>query len=278
MSKYIKSFKTKAEYNAYIAGDHATPYTAYVEEENKYYYGAKEPEMLEFEFPASPSGDFELRTVVKRVVIPSGVTTIPSNAYNQYFTALEEVVIPDTVTTISISAFSNNHSLTNINIPDSVITIGQQAFYNTKLTDVYINAENIGQQAFANCQPLTSVTLGDSVRTIGLQSFQYDSNLTSIDFGNGVTEIGQYVFDGCTGIKNITLPSSVTSIGNQAFQGCTFLETMTIKATTPPTIGTNAINTRVLYRIYVPAESVETYKAASGWSDYSGKIAAIPSA
>ena len=27
MSKYIKSFKTKAEYNAYIAGDHATPYT-----------------------------------------------------------------------------------------------------------------------------------------------------------------------------------------------------------------------------------------------------------
>jgi len=278
MSKYIKSFKTKAEYNAYIAGDHATPYTAYVEEEDKYYYGAKEPEMLEFEFPQNPSGDFELRTMLKRVVIPSGVTTIPTNAYYSYYKALEEVVIPDTVTSIGQNAFYDCPGLTSITIPDSVTTIGQQAFYKTNLTDVYINAENIGQQAFSDCKHLTSVTLGDNVRTIGSDSFQYDSTLTSIDFGNGVTEIGQYVLDGCTGIKNITLPSSVTSICNHAFQGCSFLETMTIKATTPPTIGTNAIDTRVLYRIYVPAESVETYKAASGWSDYSGKIAAIPSA
>ena len=30
--------------------------------------------------------------------------------------------------------------------------------------------------------------------------------------------------------------------------------------------------------IYVPSESVDAYKAASGWSDFASKIQAIPTA
>lgn len=127
MSKYIKSFKTTAEYNAYIAGDHATPYTAYVEEEDKYYYGAKEPEMMEFEFPASPSGAFNLVKSIKSVSIPSGATTTDRSSFQDGFN-LTSVTIPDGFTTIEFQCFSNCSSLTSVTIPSTVTIIGNNAF------------------------------------------------------------------------------------------------------------------------------------------------------
>jgi len=186
MSKYIKSFKTKAEYNAYIAGDHATPYTAYVEEEDKYYYGAKEPEMLEFEFPQNPSGNFRFINTLTSVVIPNGVTSI------------------------SDSAFYSCRSLASITIPDSVTSIEADAFAQ------------------------------------------------------------------CNGFTSITIPNSVTSIGERAFNGGGY-QSITVLATTPPTLGNNAFYANYgNFKIYVPAESVEAYKAATIWSTYANKIEAIP--
>ena len=46
---------------------------------------------------------------------------------------------------------------------------------------------------------------------------------------------------------------------------------MTIKAATPPTWDGDLINADKV-EIYVPSESVESYKAASGWSTYADKI------
>ena len=57
-----------------------------------------------------------------KVVIPSGITNIGSNAFGHYAN-LTSVVIPDTVTNIGAWAFQMN-GITNINIPDSVTSIG----------------------------------------------------------------------------------------------------------------------------------------------------------
>jgi hypothetical protein len=71
------------------------------------------------------------------------------------------------------------------------------------------------------------------------------------------------------------IPNSVTSIGDSAFWGCNALKTITIEAETPP-IGTCIFAYTPIETIYVPAASVEKYKAAEGWNEYADKIKAIP--
>ena len=113
---------------------------------------------------------------------------------------------------------------------------------------------------------------------MGLQAFEYCNRLTSITIGSGVTSIGNNTFWNCTGLTSITIPSNVTNINHRAFIGCRNLASVTVLATIPPTLGPNAFqNTASGMKIYVPAESVETYKAANEWSNYAAAIEAIPS-
>jgi hypothetical protein len=69
----------------------------------------------------------------------------------------------------------------------------------------------------------------------------------------------------------------VTSIGKNAFSSCNGLTSITSTNTTPPTLGSNyTLPTHTTYIIYVPVESVESYKAANNWSTYALQIQAIP--
>ncbi len=53
------------------------------------------------------------------------------------------------------------------------------------------------------------------------------------------------------------------------------MSSITCNATTPPALGTDVFANTNNCPIYVPAASVETYKAASGWSGYASRIQAI---
>ncbi|MBP5455571.1 MAG: leucine-rich repeat domain-containing protein [Paludibacteraceae bacterium] len=106
---------------------------------------------------------------------------------------------------------------------------------------------------FADFTPLISITIPDSVTSIGVAAF-IDTFLTSI-----------------------TIPNSVTSIGDGAFESNALLASVTVEATTPPTLDVYAFESNASGRkIYVPADSVAAYKAASGWSTYANDIEAIP--
>jgi hypothetical protein len=85
---------------------------------------------------------------------------------------------------------------------------------------------------------------------------------------DGVTTIGKTAFWYCTGLTSVTIPNSVTTIGEWAFWGCTGLTILTIENATPPEVrGGPFEGISENITIYVPAESVEKYKAAEGWSD-----------
>ena len=135
---------------------------------------------------------------------------------------------------------------------------------------------SIGLQAFRNCSGLTSIEIPNTVTTIGDRAFQQCISLTSIDIPSGVTSIGLGAFQSCTHLTSIDIPNSVTSIGNGAFYKCSSLTEIKIYASTPPTLATGAFDNTNNCPIYVPAASVNTYKAASGWSDYASRIQAIP--
>ena len=193
-----------------------------------------------------------------------------------------EYTIPDSVTSIGNSAFEDCTSLTSVTIPDSVTTIGNWAFLDcTSLTSVTIpdNVTTIGNYAFGYCRSLTSVTIPDSVTTIGDYAFDSCSSLTSVTIGDSVTTIGYQAFYECRSLTSVTIGDSVTTIGGYAFYDCYSLTNVYCKATTPPSLGYNAFKYYDYYEyfnigcpIYVPAESVEAYKADSGWSEYAADI------
>ena len=101
--------------------------------------------------------------------------------------------------------------------------------------------KNIGDWAFANCASLAIITIP-----------------------NSVTSIGFAAFEGCKTFTSITIPNSVIEIGQSAFYGCSSLNYIYIKAANPPTIYDSTFEFDFI-NYYVPAESLEAYKAADYW-------------
>ena len=213
------------------------------------------------------------------VTIPNSVTSIGDGAFENC-TGLTSVTIPNSVTNIGDGAFENCTGLTSITIPNSVTTIGVQAFYYcSSLASVEIpnSVTSIENQVFEGCTGLTSVTIPNSVTSIGEYAFINCSGLTSVTIPNSVTNIEYGAFSGCSSLTSVTIPNSVTNIGDYAFRDCSGLTSVICQAITPPTLGQNAwFGLGKTIPIYVPAESVDAYKAAANWSTYADRIQAIP--
>lgn len=114
----------------------------------------------------------------------------------------------------------------------------------------------------------TDGSYGDAI----IISNTYENGKGIIKFDREITSIGEGAFIDCRGLTSINIPNSVTSIGKQAFRGCTGLTSITISNTTPPTLGDEAFNNTNNSPIYVPSESVNTYKSTENWSTYADRI------
>lgn len=123
---------------------------------------------------------------------------------------------------------------------------------------------------------LVSVEIGDCVTSIGERAFYICTSLESIDIPDSVTTIGSRAFSNCFSITSVTIGSGITYISDGAFYTCPSLSSITFEATTPPTLDNNAFGNTNNCPIYVPAESVDAYKAGSGWHEYASRIQAIP--
>lgn len=160
--------------------------------------------------------------------------------------------------------------ITSITIPAGTTTIGKYAFCGCSgLTSVTIpnSVTSIGDGAFDSCIYLSSITIPNSVTSIGISAFSTCRSLTSINIPNSLGVIQNQMFYNCNGLTSVTLGNSVAAINSRAFSGCTSLTSITCLATTPPTIQSNTFqNVPADCAIYVPAESVLTYKAANYWS------------
>ena len=159
-------------------------------------------------------------------------------------------------TSIGDNVFQGCTFLTSVTIPNSVTSIGDGAFY--------------------GCNLLTSVTIPNSVTIIDDGAFYGCTSLTTVTIPNGVTSIGELTFYNCRALANVTIGNSVTSIGYSAFNSCTALTSVTIEAAIPPMLGVSVFYNTKNCPIYVPVQSVNTYKAATNWSSYASRIQAIP--
>ena len=171
------------------------------------------------------------------------------------------------ITSIANNAFRNTDTkkciprIVNLRFENGLTSIGDYAFYRGNVTNIW----DMPNYEFINCEKYGYIEIPDSVTTIGQYAFY-----------RGYTSYVQYK-------ERIVIGSGITSIGDYAFYTAEkFLNVdneITCKATTPPALGTNAFyngTTTYITAIYVPSESVNAYKSASGWSNYANIIQAIP--
>jgi hypothetical protein len=222
-------------------------------------------------------------TALDSITIPNSVTIIFERAF-EGCTALESVTIPNSVTNIGAFTFRNT-GLTNVIIPNSVTTIGERAFENCNaLINVSIpyRVTSIGTGAFLNCTSLTSITVeADNPNFSSINGVLYNkagSHLIQFPGGrsgsftipDSVTNIGYSAF-AFTSLDSIDIPNTVTWISNNAFSNSTSLTSVIIRSAFPPSLGTGVfLNTHTTLRIFVPADSLTTYRTTTGWSSTSG--------
>ena len=158
--------------------------------------------------PRSAALHIDGKKLAGDVIIPEGVTAIPSYAF-AYQTGITSVTIPDSVTSIGESAFGECIGLTSVTIGEGVTSIGEYAFY--------------------GCSGLTSVTIPDSVTSIWAGAFFGCTGLTSVTIPDSVTSIEWYAFAFCFGLTSVTFEGTVEEWnaiekGTDWNLGCPFTE------------------------------------------------------
>lgn len=194
-------------------------------------------------------------SVVKNVVIYSGIKTIEYDAFNNC-PNLERLTVHDGLTGIEAGAFLDCTKLRSISLPSGLTFISDSAFENTAFYNNDDNWENgvlyIGEYllrakedisgsytvkggttlmtsgAFYNCALLESITLPDTISVLGSHTFNGCSALKSITMSDAVWSIGYSAFANCTSLESIALPESLSVIQLKTFENCTALKSITI--------------------------------------------------
>lgn len=232
------------------------------------------------------------------IIIPENITKIGSfsdcsnltkviwnakncNSRGYFDSQVDTFVFGENVELIPSSCCEELNKLTTISIPNSVKAIGDKAFLNcTSLVSVKFGngITDIGNKAFYGCSSLKGeLIIPNSVTNLGERTFDGCKNITSIIIGDNVQNISEGSFFMCFNLTKVTIPGSVTSIGDCAFSYCTKLAKIFNYASIPQTIFNNTFNSvdKSQCVLYVPEESIDLYRAADVWKEFTN-IQAIP--
>ncbi len=228
------------------------------------------------------SAAFDSCSGLKSIIIPNSVTVIGVIAFN-WCTGLKSIEIPNSVTNIGFGAFSGCSGLTSITIPKSVVSIGYSAFTRcSAMTTITVEQGNRYYDSRNDCNAIIKSStneliagcknsvIPDSVVSIGKFAFSECSG-ESVVIPNSVTRINRFAFLFCVEMTTVTIPSSVVFIEDLAFEQCTGLVEIRCLAIEPPTCGRSDVFLEVdksKCRLFVPKESIDKYKAAEGWKDF----------
>ncbi len=236
------------------------------------------------------------------LVIPNSVTFIGEEAFSSCKSLTGSLIIPNSVTQIEPSAFSNCAFTGKLTIPNSWETIPSYCFRYSNFSEIEIpeGMKTIDGWAFGYCKSLTGdLVIPNSVTRIEGCAFYGCENIENITIGENNEYIGDHAFEGCSNVKTIDIKSTI-HIGEGAFSECSKLETLILPenlksignfalfnlndevsspdkiichAPIPPKNGSYIGSMYLVFnnfnsQLFVPAESLELYKTAEGWSKF----------
>lgn len=204
-------------------------------------------------------------TLLKEIIMPKCTTMAinPSTGDSNFAdgcTSLEVVDMP-LVTEFGNSAFHGCEKLT-YTINKNTTKIYASAFYKVKVQTIldFPLLVLLWDGAFSTTNIERIENLG-SVSAIN-SDYSYDNRKT---------------FGFCSNLTIAKLPSTLTVLAKRAFQNDTKLHTVVCYAVVPPEMTIVSLKDAfdgcsALTSIYVPDESVEAYKTATGWQSHATKI------
>lgn len=214
--------------------------------------------------------------------------------------SLHTAIIGDRVIALPYQCFSDCRELKNLTLPNTLTTLGNSCLASTGLSEFdNLNIETMGNGVFASSLKLVRVNV-PNVKKIGNTCFNNCPLLESINIGEYVTELpanflvtnylikqyvvpplvektGSYCFTSVNGLVYLELPAPLNSVTAPLLSNCTKVEALVMRAVVPPTVPQSSMALFVghnasLLKIYVPDESLDAYKVASGWSAFSSLI------
>ena len=227
------------------------------------------------------SSAFELCRRLRSFILPNGISKIE----NSTFYMCDDLVIkeiPSTVVTIGSQSFFWNRSLEKLTLPNGVTSIGDGAFRAAGIKELVLSnsIKQIGMWAFCDIL-IEKLTIPGSLTTIENTTFS-SGNLSEIIVEEGTQTIGNKAFSGNRRLKKVVLPSTIDNIYSGIFDECVSMSDLYIKAKFPPStysgyldihISTTAVfGDSIDFNIWVPQESVESYKTNWQWKKYKDNI------
>ena len=142
---------------------------------------------------------------------------------------------------------------------------------------------SIGMYAMSYCQSLTGVSM-PACETISNGAFRNCQTMTSAVF-NAATFVGSLSFADCYDLSTVIIGGDGATIESNAFKNCYSLAILILESSTVCVLeNVNAFNdtpmastshTGSYGKIFVPANLVSAYKAATNWAAYADRIEAI---
>lgn len=180
-------------------------------------------------------------------------------------TSIQSVVINEGVASIGDAAFFNCTALSTVTVPQSITRVGDNVFVGCSA----LTAINVASGNAKYCSSYGVLFNKEKTKLIRFPAGMQGTYTYAIP--DGVTLIGEYAFQRSLGMTSVIIPGSVNEIGWNAFDGCETLTSITCNAVTPPDCGNG--NDRFdkvdpSIPVYVPEGTVDAYKAAPGWSDF----------
>ena len=225
---------------------------------------------------------FRLCTNLSTAILPHGLRYIESEAFSNC-TSLHTIILPYNIEQITTKCFEECVNLSNIKIGENTRDILGYAFYNCGMEEVTIpqNIQNIFPTAFNGCKNHDRIIVhpdnadyfndenGLLYNKIGTVLIICPKGKTSenLEIKINISTIGPYSFYGVYNVKSITIPSSVNRIDSYSFSMGGHVQTFKCLSETPPSLGSNnPFGNASGTTLYVPSQSVDTYKNNSKWN------------
>lgn len=169
-------------------------------------------------------------TNVEEVVLPEGIETIDSDAFN-FCTKLKKINFPETLKVIDHGAFNGCFSLETVILPKVMKEINNYAFYAAGVKHLTLpeRVSSVGIKVFAKTD-IETTDIPESF-TLGSEMFTECQKLHSINLLGSHITIPERCFGNCTNLTEIDITKTAL-IKDEAFRGCQNLSVSTIPADT----------------------------------------------